>query len=247
MDIENLTRLGMNKNEAKVYLSLVKFGNSDASEIIKDTKLHKKLVYENLEKLIDKGLVAFVVEGNKRIFKITSANSLVEIFEAKIKEDIKKREEAKKVVKEIANIAKNVRQKQEALVYRGKQGIRSFYKELLDKGKNYIVFGAPEKSLDIMDELFWRNFNAKRKEKKIKAKVLFNESIREYGESIKDRLTEIRYFNKDFEPITETNIQGDRVAIIVWTEEPILFIIKDKYVAENYTNYFEKMWNSSKI
>ncbi len=246
MDIERLTKLGLTKNEAKVYLSLVKFGNSDANGIIKDTQLHRKLVYENLEKLIGRGLVAFIIEGNKRIFRINSAHMLVELFEDKISEYTNKKKEAEKVVIEINRIAKTIKRRQEALIYRGKKGIRTFYKELLDTRKDYIVFGAPERSLKIMNEIFWTNFNAKRKDKKIKARLLFNESLREYGESIKDKLTEIKYFSKDFEPLTETNIQEDKVAIIVWTEEPILFLIRDSYVAASYKNYFEKMWKLAK-
>ena len=247
MEIEDLTRLGLSKNEAIVYLSLVRFGSANAGELIRDTKLHKKLVYENLEKLIDKGLVAFITEDNRKVFKIISAHALVDIFEDKITEDIKKKKEAERTAKEINNIVGSIKQKQEALVYRGKKGVRTFYKELLEDGNDYIVFGAPEKSIGLMDDLFWRNFNVKRRDKKIKAKLIFNESIRKYGESIKNKITEIRYFDKDFEPLTETNIQEDRVAIIVWTEEPILFIIQDKNVAENYKKYFEKMWRLAKI
>jgi len=47
--------------------------------------------------------------------------------------------------------------------------------------------------------------------------------------------------------MSETHIQGDEVGIIVWTKEPILFLIKDKLVAESYTKFFEKMWKQAKI
>ena len=46
--------------------------------------------------------------------------------------------------------------------------------------------------------------------------------------------------------MTETNIQGDRVAITVWSEEPLLFLINDKFVAESYKKFFEAMWRNSK-
>ncbi len=42
MEIEDLIRIGFNKNEAKVYLSLIKFGKADANRIIKDTYLFSK-------------------------------------------------------------------------------------------------------------------------------------------------------------------------------------------------------------
>ena len=70
MEMKNLVDLGFNKNEAKVYLSLIRFGKVDAKQIIKDTKFHKNIVYDNLSKLIDRGLVSFIIEGKKKIFQI---------------------------------------------------------------------------------------------------------------------------------------------------------------------------------
>jgi len=65
-------------------------------------------------------------------------------------------------------------------------------------------------------------------------------------EKIKNRYTNISYFENDFEPLTETHIQTDMVAIIVWTKEPILFLIQDKNVAESYKSFFEKIWRYAK-
>ena len=45
MDKEDLIKLGFNRNEAIVYLSLVRFGQADANLLIKDTKFHKNIVY----------------------------------------------------------------------------------------------------------------------------------------------------------------------------------------------------------
>lgn len=245
MNKEDLMGLGFTNNQAVVYMSLIKFGKASANELIRDTKLHKKVVYENIEKLIDKGLAGYVVENKKRIFQATNPSNLVEIFNEKIAQSEKKKKQAVKIAKEIESISKSGKPKQEAIIYRGVQGIRTFYKELVKQGKDYVVFGAPGKSIDIMEEHFWLNFVLKKNEKRIKAKVLFNQSIKEYGNKIKDKYTQVKYFDKDFEPNTETNIQGNRVAIIVWSDEPILFLIDDKFVADSYLKYFNEMWKKS--
>jgi len=46
--------------------------------------------------------------------------------------------------------------------------------------------------------------------------------------------------------MSETHIQQDLVAIIVWTKEPVLFLIKDKLVAQSYLKFFEKMWKQAR-
>jgi len=89
MEYHELIKLGFNKNEAIVYLSLIKFKKADALQIIKDTKFHKNIVYDNLEKLIDKGLVTFVMENSKKSFQLAPSNMLIQFFEEQ-EEEIKK-------------------------------------------------------------------------------------------------------------------------------------------------------------
>lgn len=246
MEISELIGLGFNKNEAKVYLALIRFGKADARTLIRETKFHKNIVYDNLEKLIDKGLVSFILEGRKQIFQIAYPDSLVDFFENKQKELDEQKNNAEKISKEIGKIVDKLPSGSVATIFRGIKGVRSFYNLTLEKAKEYVVFGAPQESIDLMGELFWRNYNTKRIAKKMNARMIFNPSIRTYGETIKNKFTEVRYFERDFEPMTETHVQGDIVAIIVWTKEPILFLIKDKLVAESYTKFFEKMWKSAK-
>ena len=246
MKLENLIGLGFTKNESIVYLSLIKFGKSSAGELIKDTKLHKKLVYENVEKLIDKGLVNYVIENNRKMFILSNPHMIVELFNEKLSEIEEKKKNAEKVAKEIGEISKIAKHKQEAVIYRGIKGIKTYYKEVLDYGEDYFVFGAPEDSVRIMKEHFWLNFVKKKNERKIKSELIFNQSLREYGKKINDKLTVVKFFDGDFEPLTETVIQGERVAVIVWTEEPILFLIQDKFVAESYKKFFDDMWKKAK-
>jgi len=247
MELNDLTKLGFNKNEAKVYLSLIKFGKADAHQIINDTKFHKNIVYDNLEKLIDKGLVTYIIENNKKVFQIASPNMLVQFFEEQEKEILSKKKQATLLSNEIKKLQTKTKEKQEAIIYRGVKGIKAFYNETLNQSdKELLVFGAPQESVEIMGEFFWANYELKRAKIKLKAKMIFNPSIKEYGKTLKTKYTKIKYFDKDFEPLTETHIQGNRVAIMVWTEEPFLFLIEDKNVAESYKKFFQDMWKTAK-
>lgn len=245
MDIADFIELGFNKNEAKVYLTLIKFKQADANTLTKKTKFHKNIIYDNLEKLIDKGLVSFIIEGGKKVFSISPPDLLQEYFEEQQDRLDKKKRLAKKLSKEISLSTKETFERQGAIVSRGVKAIKSFYNEALKNG-NYVVFGAPKESLEIMGETFWRNYNLKRTKKRISVKMIFNPSIKDFGNSIKDKFTSIKYFDKDFEPLTETHIQKNRIGIIVWTKEPIVFAIKDKNTAESYLKYFETMWKHSR-
>ena len=245
MEPEDFVKLGFNKNEAKVYLSLIKLGRADAKQIIKNTKFHKNIVYDNLEKLIDKGLVEFIIEGRKKVFSLAPPEILINYFEKQEKELGNKKKLAEEIAKEIRNLVKEFPEKQEATISRGVKAVKSFYNNALNS-KNYFVIGAPQESIDIMGRDFWMNHNTKRKAKKVKVKMIFNPSIKYHGEASKNKYTEIKYFEKDFEPLTEIHIQDNLVAIIVWTKEPLIFKINNKTVAESYKKYFEKMWKQAK-
>jgi len=246
MNIEELIGLGLTKNEAKTYLSLIKFGKASANELIRHTKMHKKLVYENIEKLIDKGLVTFIIQDHKKIFHIASPDMLVELFEEKIKETEKTKEKAEKIAKEIKTLSKQTLEKQEATIYRGVKGVKTFYRELIEIGEDMYTFGGPKESVGIMGETFWINLDKKRADINLVAKMIFNESLREWSKLIKDKVTKVKFFEENFEPLTETTIQTDRVAFIVWTEEPLLFLIKNKIVADNYKKFFNDLWKRAK-
>jgi len=58
---------------------------------------------------------------------------------------------------------------------------------------------------------------------------------------------EVRYFERDFEPLTETVVRDDLVAIIVWTDEPVVFRIQDSFVAKSYLGFFDRMWKQARL
>ena len=246
MNTDDLVQLGFTPNEAEIYMILVQYGKADANFLIRKTKFHKKIVYDYLEKLIDKGLVSYITEEKRRVFQIASPEMLPQLFAKEKKELDTKIVKAQNFAKEVSSIAKKLKFKQEAAIYRGKAGIRSFYAELIERKQPYVVFGAPQESLEIMSPVFWDNIVRKLEANKISSRLLFNESIRSYGKTLNGKFCAVKYFSKDFEPLTETNIQGNRVAIIVWSEDPMLFLIEDHNVALSYKSYFENMWKEGK-
>ena len=246
MDKNKLLQLGLNKNEAKVYVTLLKLGQSSAGELIKKTEFHRNIVYDNLEKLIDKGLVTFILEGKRKVFQTAAPEMISEFIEKEQNKLDEKKEVANEVKKEVIRIQSSIKEKQEATIFRGIKGIKTVLKDTLEVGEDYFAFGAPQASLDLMSSTYWENYNTKRTEKKIIVKMIFNESLRRWSEKIKNPVTKVKFLPKSFDPLSETIIYGDKVAIIVWTDKPIATLIKDKHLAESYKNYFNILWKQAK-
>ena len=154
MQLSELLGLGFNRNEAKVYLAIIRFGEADAPTLIKETKLHKNIVYDNLYKLIDRGLISYIIEDKRRVFRMEPAHALSDLFASRLKSAQESLDKARVIGKEIARIARVQPHLQDAGIFRGIQSVRAFYKELQSSSRDYCVFGAPQESLKVMGKAF---------------------------------------------------------------------------------------------
>jgi len=235
MDTQILEDLGFTNAEIKIYLSLLELGNASAGPIIEKTGLQSSVVHMTLNKLINKGFVSFVKEGQRKYYQATNPKHISYYIEDK-------KREFEKILPELLQKRDFAKEKTEIVSYRGKKGIRELFYELLEAGgKEHNTFGSPKDSL-MMGDAFWANFHKRRTEKKIKAKLLFNESLRDWCSGYSHPLAEVRFIKENVEPLTETIIRNDKVAMVIWTENPVGVIIHNKKAAQSYEEFFKILW-----
>ena len=236
MEIAKLESLGMNKTEAKVYLALLELGEAQAGQISKKSGVNRTSTYDSLERLISKGLVKYVIQSNKKVFKADKPYKIIE--QLKEQEKI-----AEQILPELNNLFKESKEGEESEIYKGRKGIRSILFEIL-KYKEYVAFGSRGKFLEIMKHDF-ELFQRRKRELKIKSEVILRESDRT-SESVKLSYTDFRFISDEYGSPTTTFVYGGNIAIIVWLAEPVATVIKSKEVAESYLHYFELLWKIAK-
>jgi len=245
MEISNLKKIGLSNTEAVLYLSLLKRGSADANTLVKSTGLYKANTYDALEKLCGRGIVSKVISNRKRIYQIQKPNSFLEVIEKKKRE----LEEQELVAKELAKnveVLKIKTTEETASVFRGIAGVKQIYSEIINEKLDYLVFGSPKESGELLPDYYWQNLHVKQKEYGIKAKMIFNKSLRNWTKLVPKELIELRFFDEKFEPLTETTIYGNKVAFVTWTEEPTVTIITNLYLAESYKVFFKILWKIAK-
>ncbi len=131
MDEKDLEKLGLNRNEARVYFGLLKKGQANASELVKTVGVHRNIVYDNLERLMEKGLVSFVNEGTKRKFIAEKPQAIIEFLESKQKDLDKKIEKAKEFMPKINEMLKEKKSKQDVSIFRGIAGMKKVLAEIV--------------------------------------------------------------------------------------------------------------------
>jgi sugar-specific transcriptional regulator TrmB len=236
METEKLQKIGLNLNEAKIYLALIELGQAQAGEISKKTQINRTTIYDSIERLIKNGLVSFVISANKKVFRPVPPKNLLNQIEEKEKT-------VKEILPELERLFHGSKEKEETDIYHGKKGIKSIFEDVL-KSKEYIAFGSSGKFLEIMQHDFII-FQKRKKELKIKSRIILSESSRK-SETVKVAYATFKFIPDEFSAPTSTFVYGDKTAIIVWGENPLATLIKSEEVAKSYKNYFELLWKLAK-
>ena len=230
--LQELKQAGLTENESKVYLALVDHGPNLAGQISRRTGLHRRTVYDVTEMLIKKGLIGYILKNNRRYFEASNPNRILEILQEK--EDL-----LTPVVNNLLTKYNSKKEKQETNFYKGKEGLKAIFEDQLNY-KEILILGASPQAYDIL-KYYFKWYDKKRKKKKIKVKIIA------YDKKIKNiPLAEIRYLPRKYESPVAMNIYGNKTAIILWAEKPIVIAIREKEIADSYRNHFELMWRIAK-
>ncbi|MBU1202046.1 MAG: helix-turn-helix domain-containing protein [Nanoarchaeota archaeon] len=242
-EIDILEDLGLSEAEAKVYLALLETGSTLAGPIIKKTGLHRGTTYQILQRLIEKGLVSYVIKAGKRYFEATDPNRFLAILK-------EKEQKIQEILPSLIQKRELGKEKQEVNVYSGYKGIKTVCENMLEELKErgeYLDFGVSGLFRDVMGP-YWDLWQTKKKKYKIKAKCIFDEILKEKNPNLlKDYFGEAKFHSSEFKSLTDTIIYNDKVVLFIWTAKPpIAVIIQNKENAESYRNQFNLMWKHSK-
>jgi HTH-type transcriptional regulator, sugar sensing transcriptional regulator len=240
MNTKILEDLGFTNAEIKVYLALLELGSTTAGRIIEKSGLQSSVVFVTLTKLIGKGFVSFVKQGQRNHYQATNPKNISDYID-------EKKKQFEEILPELLQKQKFQQEKSEITAYKGIKGIREILQELLDAGgTEHHTFGSSILSL-MMGDHFWLNYHERRAEKGITAKLLFNDSLKKWTDTNKYPKAEYRFTKTGFEPLTETIIRNDKIGIILWTTPPIGILIQNKIAADSYDKFWKIMWDSEKM
>jgi len=239
MKEEVLEDMGLSKNESKIFLVLLDMGSSTAGVVAEKCKLHRTNVYDALERLIEKGLVAYVLKKDVKYFEATDPENLMGILK-------EKEENLRKVMPELL-LSRKFAKKTEVHVYEGVLAARRIFMGLLRYNQPILIFGVPKEAPYVLKPHFLEQFHKQRIEKKIVEKVIYNEdALPRIQELKKIPLLEVKTLPKEFNSPMSTNICGDEVFLELFRDNPLTIQIKNKEIADMYIKYFEILWNASK-
>ena len=239
MDISILEDIGLTGSEIKVFLTLLELGSSTAGKVVGKSGLQNAVVHRAFHSLIEKGLITYVFEGKIKQYQSIEPKLLLNFID-------EKRLKLEKLLPELEKKRTFQKEISQARIFKGIRGIKTLLNLMLDTdSKEYFAFGGPQKADNLLGNHFWENFHRNRISKKIKAKLIFHQSLGWWAKKLnKFKLTEVRKTKKDFEELVETIICGKKVAIIIYSDNLFGLLIEDKIVAKSYKKFFEILWKT---
>ena len=234
--------LGLTTNEIKVYLTLLKTGETQAGNITKISGIHRRNVYDCIERLIQKGLVSFVTINHKKYFKATEPERLLTIIDDKKHMLDKKRQQIVELIPKLEALEQH--SDLEVSFYKGVEGIKTIFEDIVRTGKDYVGYG-PGGQIEKILKYYLNHYMAEMTRKKMKRKLIYNENSKKTGFA-KYPNEIIKFLPEKYSSHAALRIYGTKTAIMFLSEQqPLGILIENKGIADGYRKYFEVLWEAA--
>jgi sugar-specific transcriptional regulator TrmB len=236
MEPKDLIDAGLTKNQAKVYLKIIRQPAQTGGQIAKGMPIDRSSVYAILASLVSKGLVSQVVSNDAKVFYATNPDSIIKNFHEKNAKLMNIVEELKKIEKS-TNVEKTFR------FYNGKNSLKLYMQELLDNMTFSSLEGGIYSIFDVLKIEFPRYLNEIR-EKQIKGRIITSpENITNVKKMYKRTFVKIKTLNGLNKSVCFTLFK-DKLAIYSLEENPYVIMINDTSVADSLMTYFNSVWTT---
>ncbi len=237
METHALKEIGLSDGEIRIYFSVLDMGISTLGAIHEKTGIERRNIYDILNKLIEKGLVSYMVEKRRKSYQCVNPTVLLE--------RIKKKEDAlmqlEKQIPELLRTYHSSKPKITAEIYRGKSGIKAVFEDMLNFKENYFIGSGWYVAKNL--PFYWAGYNKRRIQRGVKWYNLVRHELK-MTKMPETRLISTKFLPEEFSasPMV-VFIYGNKVVNVLWSEGFFAFMIESKAVAENYKKYHKYLWD----
>ncbi len=236
---QQLQDAGFSKNESKIYVALIENGPLLVGELSSKTKIHRRNVYDSIERLSEKGLVSWTIRNNRKYFEAAKPERIMEILE-------EKKESLRSIMSQLTrknffNNGLDVR------VYTGTEGRKTIFEDKLKSGGEQLVLGAHQPSKT--SRKFIDKYHKRRIARRIRLKMLFSENQIEAAKYFaKLKYARARILPDMFVSPTAINIYGGNVAFLLGSgsQAPLSILIRNEGLGSDFRKYFYSLWKISR-
>ncbi|MEK7189747.1 MAG: helix-turn-helix domain-containing protein [Patescibacteria group bacterium] len=253
---EDLEKIGLQANEAKIYLALLELGQSTVTHISKLAGLNRTTGYDVLERLCLHGIANRSASSKKRLYIAEPPSRLRYFLENQKKQIGRRLEELENFLPDLQSLFKT-ELKPVIKFAEGKEAMINMYSHILDSKNTVYSILNLKGYAEIFDEV-GASQSSERAKRGIKEKVLAIDSETArwwYNKTYKNnkkrqRATEYRWLKLDgrYSAAGEVNIFDDKVVgMLSKPSENVAFEIQSQTFADFLKIIFEMAWTKSTI
>jgi len=245
MDLSTLKEAGLTDGEIKVYLAMLELGSSTTGPIIEKSGIARSIIYQILEKLMQKGLASFITKQRTKYFQAAEPDKILQYIderEKRLKENKKRVEE---LLPELLLKQQSVK-KNEANFYSGFKGIITAHEHTYQKlkpGEEYYYLGIPAFQPK-GHHLYWKKDHLKRIKEGIKCKLFFNYDV---GDEVLKNRNAFKDCDARKMPIkiqTPMSVLMYKDTVVIILQDPVEMAVEivNQQVADSFKAYFQEFW-----
>ncbi len=242
MHAEILEKIGLSPNEAKIYEAMVNLGTSSIEKIALEANVHRRNVYDSVEKLVSKGLATEEFISRRKFIRAVNPTRLLDI--------VREREyEVKTILPDLEKRYKAKLPTEEAVIYRGIEGVKNYMQDILEVNETAYFIAAKGFWKDPRLKYFLPKFDRQRIKQGIHLKHIFDYEVKTMVKDVlKLRMNEFKFFPPEYSGPSSIDFFGDHVVCFYGVrpgqlaETPVQFTIISRKIADGYRKWFNFMW-----
>lgn len=240
MYTELFQQIGLAQNEARIYETLLREGESSVGHIAIESKVHRRNVYDSLNRLIEKGLVFEIVQHKENRYQAVDPHKLAEILG-------EKQDALNKAMPELETLYTGLPHLEDVYIYRGKEGWKNYIREILRIGQDCHCIGAKapmnrDNFPGLFDQLFHRL-----EKKEFQFYNIYDAEVK--GTKYEGHLASpYKFLPKEYSTPCTVVVLADRIFLYSglslgkFSEDASLTVIVNKQLADAYRTWFWFMW-----
>lgn len=232
-----LLDVGLSETEAEIYLQLVKKGSLTAVSIAKEIKVHRRTIYDNLNILLNKGLVTYHLEDNVKYFQANDPAVLKEREEEKL-------DAINKILPTLNTYYSTPRKNPQVEVFKGLDAVKTLLYDMQETDEGIRWLGGGFK---LLENLTVHKKKIARTLATLSLKIIQPKPEQDvFTEYFSE--SEIRFVNHGYATGVAFFIYGDTVITGSIIHDDFFVIrTQDAAIAQAYKNIFEMLWKASKV
>ena len=236
---ETLRELNLSEKESKIYLNLLRLGQTNVTRLAHDSKINRVTTYHILDSLLNKGLVTSTNRDKITHFQAVNPKRLIGILK-------EKEEKINSILPQLESLKKSAGKKPVVELYEGPKGISTLLDQTLNTKKDILTYGNYSIAKEVA-KYQSLNFRKKRVNKKIKLRSVINTFDKEFIKLANwDKFTKVKILKTLDKITTFIQIYNDSVAILSFDKELIGIKIDNKEIADMHRFFFKLLWDNAK-